>query len=50
MVTIKYIKILLKADNSQLQEKQVRNLADLALLSQGLLKGNALNKFHQSQC
>jgi molecular chaperone HtpG len=29
----------------QTQEKQVRNLADLALLSQGLLKGNALTSF-----
>jgi molecular chaperone HtpG len=36
---------LLKEDDSQMQEKQVRNLADLALLSQGLLKGNALTSF-----
>lgn len=36
---------LLKEDNATLQEKQVRNLADLALLSQGLLKGNALTSF-----
>ncbi len=36
---------LLKEDNIQMQEKQVRNLADLALLSQGLLKGNALTSF-----
>ena len=36
---------LLKEDNAQMQEKQVRNLADLALLSQGLLKGNALTSF-----
>jgi molecular chaperone HtpG len=36
---------LLKQNDSQLQEKQVRNLADLALLSQGLLKGNALTSF-----
>lgn len=36
---------LLKEDDAQMQEKQVRNLADLALLSQGLLKGNALTSF-----
>ncbi|HSU50531.1 MAG TPA: molecular chaperone HtpG [Segetibacter sp.] len=36
---------LLKENDSQMQEKQVRNLADLALLSQGLLKGNALTSF-----
>jgi molecular chaperone HtpG len=36
---------LLKEDDKQMQEKQVRNLADLALLSQGLLKGNALTSF-----
>jgi molecular chaperone HtpG len=36
---------LLKQSDSQMQEKQVRNLADLALLSQGLLKGNALTSF-----
>lgn len=36
---------LLKESNTQKQEKQVRNLADLALLSQGLLKGNALTSF-----
>lgn len=36
---------LLKEDDSQMQEKQVHNLADLALLSQGLLKGNALTSF-----
>jgi hypothetical protein len=28
-----------------MQKKQVRNLADLALLSQGLLKGNELTNF-----
>ena len=39
---------LLKEDNAQMQEKQVRNLADLALLSQGLLKGNALTSFINS--
>ncbi len=36
---------LLKEDDSKMQQKQVRNLADLALLSQGLLKGNALTSF-----
>jgi molecular chaperone HtpG len=28
-----------------LQEKQIRNLADLALLSQGMLKGAQLTEF-----
>ena len=36
---------LLKEDNPEVQQKQVRNLADLALLSQGLLKGNELTNF-----
>ncbi|MDB5247939.1 MAG: htpG [Segetibacter sp.] len=36
---------LLKEDDTEMQEKQVRNLADLALLGQGLLKGNALTSF-----
>ena len=36
---------LLKETNSDVQLKQVRNLADLALLSQGLLKGNELTNF-----
>ena len=36
---------ILKEGNTQVQEKQVRNLADLALLSQGLLKGNDLTSF-----
>jgi len=36
---------LLKEDNKDTQEKQVRSLADLALLSQGLLKGSALTNF-----
>nr|WP_078830000.1 molecular chaperone HtpG [Sediminibacterium ginsengisoli] len=36
---------LLKEENADLQQKQVRNLADLALLSQGLLKGNDLTSF-----
>jgi len=39
-----FIKIL-KERNHQQQEKQVRNLADLALLSQGLLKGSELTDF-----
>jgi molecular chaperone HtpG len=36
---------LLKEKNADMQSKQVRNLADLALLSQGLLKGNDLTNF-----
>ena len=36
---------LLKENNTEVQQKQVRNLADLALLSQGLLKGNELTNF-----
>lgn len=36
---------LLKEDNNDKREKQVRNLADLALLSQGLLKGEELTSF-----
>lgn len=36
---------ILKEDNQDFQSKQVKNLADLALLSQGLLKGNALTSF-----
>lgn len=36
---------LLKEGNIDIQQKQVRNLADLALLSQGLLKGNDLTNF-----
>ena len=36
---------LLKETNTDVQQKQVRNLADLALLSQGLLKGNDLTSF-----
>jgi molecular chaperone HtpG len=39
-----YQKILKTEDKDQ-QEKQARNLADLALLSQGLLKGNELTNF-----
>lgn len=36
---------ILKAPDEELQKKQTRNLADLALLSQGLLKGNDLTSF-----
>lgn len=36
---------LLKQDDKAQQEKQTRNLADLALLSQGLLKGASLTDF-----
>ena len=36
---------ILKEDDKDKQEKQTRNLADLALLSQGLLKGNELTNF-----
>ncbi len=36
---------ILKEENAEQVEKQVRNLADLALLSQGLLKGNDLTSF-----
>ncbi len=36
---------ILKEDNEALKTKQVRNLADLALLSQGLLKGGELTNF-----
>jgi molecular chaperone HtpG len=36
---------LLKEKDGDVQQKQVRNLADLALLSQGLLKGNDLTNF-----
>ena len=36
---------ILKQNNKELQVKKVRNLADLALLSQGLLKGNDLTSF-----
>jgi molecular chaperone HtpG len=38
-------KTLLSMDNEQVRDKQVRNLADLALLSQGLLKGADLTAF-----
>jgi len=36
---------LLQEKDAAVQQKQVRNLADLALLSQGLLKGNELTNF-----
>lgn len=36
---------ILSENESSIQQKQVRNLADLALLSQGLLKGNDLTAF-----
>lgn len=36
---------ILKEDNKEQQEKQIHNLADLALLSQGLLKGSNLTDF-----
>jgi len=36
---------LLKDDDADKRDKQVRSLADLALLSQGLLKGEALTNF-----
>ncbi|CAN5142240.1 molecular chaperone HtpG [soil metagenome] len=36
---------ILKESDTMLQEKQLRNLADLALLSQGLLKGTGLTEF-----
>jgi molecular chaperone HtpG len=39
-----YRKILVSGDG-EMQRKQVRNLADLALLSQGLLKGAGLTEF-----
>ncbi|MDQ6762782.1 MAG: molecular chaperone HtpG [Bacteroidota bacterium] len=38
-------KNILREDDKEKQEKQARNLADLALLSQGLLKGNELTNF-----
>ncbi|MFX6266187.1 hypothetical protein ABTF63_19090, partial [Acinetobacter baumannii] len=36
---------LLKDSDAEQQKKQIRNLADLALFSQGLLKGNDLTNF-----
>jgi molecular chaperone HtpG len=39
-----YQSLLQESDKAK-QEKQINNLADLALLSQGLLKGNDLTSF-----
>jgi molecular chaperone HtpG len=36
---------VLSENNKGLQEKMVKSLTDLALLSQGLLKGNELTSF-----
>jgi molecular chaperone HtpG len=36
---------ILRGQDQPLQEKKIQNLADLALLSQGLLKGNQLTSF-----
>jgi molecular chaperone HtpG len=36
---------ILQEENKENQNKVIRNLADLALLSQGLLKGNNLTSF-----
>jgi molecular chaperone HtpG len=41
----KVIQHVLKTEDESRQKKLVRNLADLALLSQGLLKGNDLTSF-----
>ena len=38
---------ILQSDDTEKQGKTIRNLADLALLSQGLLKGNDLTSFIQ---
>ncbi len=38
-------KNILKEDDQQKQVNQTKNLTDLALLSQGLLKGNSLTNF-----
>jgi len=43
----KLFQTILKETDTQLQEKQIRNLADLSLLSQGLLKGSDLTNFIQ---
>ena len=40
-----YYQKILKETNEDLQVNQVKNLTDLALLSQGLLKGNELSDF-----
>ena len=36
---------ILGGENAERQQREIRNLADLALLSQGLLKGNELTNF-----
>ena len=36
---------LIKEENNDKRDKQIRSLADLALLSQGLLKGEELTNF-----
>lgn len=36
---------ILKEEDKEFQDMQIKNLADLALLSQGLLKGNGLTSF-----
>ena len=41
----KIYQMVLKEDDKDKKEKLVHNLADLALLSQGLLKGNHLTSF-----
>ena len=38
-------KTILAESDAQKQERKVKNLSDLALLSQGLLKGNDLTNF-----
>ena len=45
MAIIRFIKSVIAESNQEKQEKLVHNLADLALLSQGLLKGNNLTAF-----
>ncbi len=47
MVIIRSIRRFWRRRTSRKQEKLVHNLADLALLSQGLLKGNNLTDFIQ---
>jgi molecular chaperone HtpG len=36
---------MLESADEEARKKQIRNLADLALLSQGLLKGSSLTEF-----
>ena len=47
MAIIRIFQNILKEEDKEKQVKVVRNLADLALLSQGLLKGNNLTSFIQ---